>query len=87
DISVEDTILFGRDAETCNIIYPDGTPGISTLHCKLLVSDGALYIMDLDSSFGTFLRDGTQLVPYQPYALQSGDSFYLASTENTFAVL
>lgn len=87
DISVEDTILFGRDAETCNIVYPDGTPGISTLHCKLLVSDGALYIMDLDSSFGTFLRDGTQLVPYQPYALQSGDSFYLASTENTFAVL
>ena len=87
DYTIEDSILLGRDSSTCNIVYPDGTPGISTLHCKLLVSDGALYLMDLDSSFGTFLADGTKLTPYQQYRLESGDSFYLAQRENTFTVL
>jgi len=87
EFTVEDTILFGRDAVTCNIVYPDGTPGISTLHCKLMVSENGLTIMDLDSSYGTFLGDGTRLAPYQPFSLQSGDSFYLATRENAFTVL
>ncbi|MGI6151615.1 MAG: trypsin-like peptidase domain-containing protein [Christensenellales bacterium] len=87
EYDVEESILFGRDAATCNIVYPDGTPGISTLHCKLLASREGLAIMDLDSSYGTFLADGTRLTPYQPYSLRSGDSFYLATKENAFTVL
>ncbi len=87
DYSIEDSILLGRDASTCNIVYPDGTPGISTLHCKLLAAEGGLAVMDLDSSYGTFLADGTKLTPYQQYGLNSGDSFYLAQRENTFTVL
>lgn len=87
DYSIEDSILLGRDASTCNIVYPDGTPGISTLHCKLLALEEGLFVMDLDSSYGTFLADGTKLTPYQQYRLNSGDSFYLAQRENTFTVL
>lgn len=38
--------------------------------------------MDLDSSYGTFLEDGTKLEPRKPYQLKPGDRFYLAEREN-----
>ena len=80
----EGAILLGRDAEACQIAYKDGTQGISKRHCALTwdAEQNAFILMDLDSSYGTFLEDGTKLEPRKPYQLKPGDRFYLAEREN-----
>jgi pSer/pThr/pTyr-binding forkhead associated (FHA) protein len=51
--------------------------GVSRRHARLELKDGHLYITDLNSSNGTFLR-GTRLNPYTPTLLRSGDEVLLA---------
>ena len=51
--------------------------GVSRRHARLELKDGHLYITDLNSSNGTFLR-GTRLNPFTPTLLRSGDEVMLA---------
>ena len=80
-------ILLGRD-ESCQLSFREGTPGISRKHCALTWDDdqSVFILMDLDSTFGTYLEDGTKLVPRTPYRLQPGARFYLAGKENMILV-
>lgn len=80
----EGALLLGRDAEACQIVYRDGTQGISRTHCAITwdAEQRVFILMDLDSSYGTFLEDGTKLEPRKPYQLKPGDRFYLAEREN-----
>ena len=84
---INDAILLGRD-ESCQLSYREGTPGISRKHCVLTWDDdqSVFILMDLDSTFGTYLEDGTKLVPRTPYRLQPGERFYLAGKENMILV-
>ena len=84
---VKESVVIGRNADTCNIVYPEGTPGVSSVHCRVALVNGALNLFDLNSSYGTYLENGVKLEPNRPYPLHEGDSFYLAKRENTFTVV
>lgn len=50
--------------------------GVSRVHCKLELQGNELYVTDLDSSNGTYIK-GVRLTPNQPYRLQKGDEIML----------
>ena len=60
------TYLIGS-GEECHIRLP--RPDISRRHAQLIVSEHSLALMDMGSSNGTRLGDGTVLYPHQPYQL------------------
>lgn len=84
---VKESVVIGRNAASCNIVYPEGTPGVSSVHCRVALVGGVLNLYDLKSSYGTFLESGVKLEPNRAYPLHEGDSFYLAKRENTFTVV
>lgn len=79
-------LVFGRDPKTCNLIFPASTAGISRLHCILKKRDGELLLTDCNSSCGTFLENGTRLVPGAGTRLEPGQRFYLGNRETMFEV-
>lgn len=81
------TLIMGRDSKKTNIVFSTSTPGISSVHCELRNEGGKILLVDRDSSYGTFLENGTKLIPNQPYVLNPGDKFYLANHNNEFQIL
>ena len=79
-------LWFGRDA-ACAVRFPDGTPGISRVHCRLGWDRGAPVLVDLNSRFGTFLVSGKQLPPNYPEAVSPGARFYLGNPGNLFQII
>lgn len=51
------------------------------------IKNGKVLLMDLGSTYGTFLSDGTKLEPNKPYYLNYGQSFYLVDPANTFRIV
>lgn len=50
-----EALRFGRQVD-CQLVYPDGTPGVSRIQCTLYISDtGEAYLRDENSSYGTYL--------------------------------
>ena len=84
-IEVQDVVRVGRDPSRCQLIFPEGTPGVSSLHCELRFQGGRLYLTDLGSTYGTFCN-GMQVPRNQPVALNAGDRFYLGDPGNAFQV-
>lgn len=84
--AVNGVVRIGRDTTQCQIVYPEGTQGISRVHCELLCVNGKLYLKDLGASYGTFLKDGQRLASNQAIELQPGEQFYLASPKETFQI-
>lgn len=85
--SVKDKLIIGRDPKRAKIIFPDKTKGVSAVHMEIRNIDGSLQIVDLGSTYGTFLSDGTKLNSTVPYVVNKGDEFYLGAKENRFQVL
>ena len=79
-------LIIGRDARLANIVYPQNTPGISSVHCEVRHENGMYVLIDKNSSNGTFLADGTRLAPEQPYPIARKNGFYLATQENMFGI-
>lgn len=79
-------VRIGRDPAANDLVYPDGTPGISHRHCVVALSGGQLTLTDLGSSYGTFLSGGRKLAPNQPVPLRVGDRFYLGSEQESFVI-
>ena len=82
---VQSGILIGRNPE-CNVRYPADTKGISRRHCKIFVNNNTLYVMDIGSTAGTFLRGFGQLTPNVPKNINSGDVIYLGEKKNGIIV-
>lgn len=98
------TCLIGRHGEYKNKSIPLGKElslgrqssntlkfknlNISRKHAKIFQKNGKYYIVDLASSFGTYLernRDKKRIFPNMPYLLKSGDKlFFGASSEEEF---
>lgn len=78
-------LLIGRAVEA-GVRYPADAKGVSRSHCQVFWNDGALMIMDLGSSSGTFLRGKGQLQPNVPTALVEGDVIYLGSKQNALSI-
>lgn len=79
-------IVIGRDANKCGIIYPSGTKGVSSVHCKVKIENERVALIDLSSSYGTFRDNGEKLSPNMVYYLGPGDGFYVGDAENVFVV-
>lgn len=78
-------LMFGRDND-CHVRFPPETPGISRHHCCIRWSGGVPVLVDLNSTYGTFLADGRQALPNQPLQLVSGSRFQLGSSGYQFQV-
>lgn len=84
--AINGRVRIGRDPGGNDLVYPDGTPGISGRHCVVALYGGQLTLTDLGSSYGTFLAGGQKLVPNQSVTLRVGDRFYLGSEKETFVI-
>lgn len=85
--SLEDeTVVFGRDA-SCGVRFPQATPGVSARHCQIAVEGGVPTVLDLGSSYGTFLGETNQLEAGVPARLAEGDEFWLGAFQNRFKVI
>lgn len=87
EIEVEQEIIIGRNADACQLAYPATARGISRIHCKIQNAENGVFLTDLGSTNGTFLADGTRLLPDKPQMLPDGQGFYLGSRENGFDIL
>lgn len=79
-----DKILIGRDPSACKIVFRDKTPGVSGRHCSVSWDAGRkeFVLIDLKSSYGTFVGNGQKLTPGTPYYLKPGESFYVGERVN-----
>lgn len=77
-------VTIGRDPNSCNLIFPPNTPGVSRRHCSIEVRPDGVYIMDHGSSAGTFLQSG-QRFPANQWILLHG-SFYLGTPAVSFTL-
>ena len=80
-----DPLILGRNRDLCNVVFPN-TPGVSGKHCAVWFKHDKLFLQDLGSTHGTFLKNGAKLFPNQPIELQVGDSFYLGSPLEAFVI-
>lgn len=78
-------LMFGRDND-CSVRFPNESPGISRHHCCIRMEQGHPVLVDLNSTYGTFLGNGRQLPPNNPVQIMPGSSFYLANTGYLFQV-
>ena len=85
-LTEETPLIFGRRTEKCNVLFPNGTKGVSSMHCKVKWTNGKVMIKDLGSTYGTWLNEKTRLEPNRYYELPDNGVFYLGSKENMFVV-
>lgn len=71
----KNAILIGRDAFECDISFDnDQFPMVSRRHAELRWQDGGWFVVDLNSSYGTFLN-GQRVGAAQPLAAGSSIQF------------
>ena len=81
-------LRLGRDPSKNDLVFPGDTKGISGVHCVLGVDGaGQVTLMDLGSTYGTYLAQGQRLAAHQPLTLKPGDVFYLGSTDQQFVLV
>lgn len=78
-------VIFGRDA-ACDVRFAGDARGISSVHCEIRKQGDAYVLIDKNSSYGTFFKNGEKLEPGKPYLLQDDVEFYLASADNSYKV-
>jgi len=69
-----------------DIVFDQATPGVSGNHCVFLPGSNGITVMDVGSSNGTYLANGTKLIPNQKYDLHAGDMLYIGSKHQCFRV-
>ncbi|MCR4615840.1 MAG: trypsin-like peptidase domain-containing protein [Clostridiales bacterium] len=84
--SIDEIAVIGRDPSRCNVVFPTNQAGVSGRHCEVAVTGNTLSLKDLNSSYGTFLKDGTRIAPNVPVVLKSGDQFIVGDKEIVFEV-
>ncbi|MBO5035893.1 MAG: trypsin-like peptidase domain-containing protein [Clostridia bacterium] len=83
---ITSSAVIGRDKTKCNVLFPIDQPGVSGLHCEVKISGSILTLTDCNSSYGTFLENGTKLSANAPVVLNSGMKFWVGSRDNVFEV-
>ena len=84
--SLGNGLSFGRTAGS-SVRFPSRESGVSTNHCRLYRQGDAILLVDLGSTYGTFLDDGRQLTRNNPVALGIGSRFFLGTRNNTFEIV
>lgn len=60
---------------------------VSGSHCVLYYEAGKLYLMDQNSTNGTFFSERERLKPDHAYRVRKGMSFFLCTPANTFTII
>lgn len=85
---LDSDIIMGRDYRVANVVFGEKAQKISRSHCKLRVrSNGEVVLIDLGSSNGTYLADGSKLKPQIEYHISKGECFYLADKQELFRII
>lgn len=69
-----------------DILYPGDVPGISGNHCTLAPRDNGVVLIDVGSTYGSYLPNGTKLNPNQKYLFKAGDVFCLGTKDQMFRI-
>ncbi len=73
--------ILGKMEDVCD--YPLRYPVISRIHARLEQQDGQIYLVDCNSTNGTYLN-GVRLEPNRRYPVQAGDEIMLADLKYLF---
>ena len=79
-------LSMGRDPQRCQLIFPNESKGISSLHCQVRQQGNSVTVTDMGSTYGTVVM-GRKLNAHETAALNPGDSFQLADASNEFKLL
>ena len=74
-IPIQGEVLFGTDRSRCQILFPEGTPGIGRVHMRIWADEQGLMVMDMASGYTTQVATGSQgraLTPGLAYPLPVG---------------
>ncbi len=80
------TVMIGRN-QNLAVCFPENEKGISRVHCSVSFKGHNAVLVDKNSSHGTFTSDGKKIQPELDVVLNNGDTFWLASSKNTFKVV
>ena len=84
--AISGPVRLGRDQSRCDIVYPDDTQGVSGYHCMVAVKDSQVYVMDLGSTYGTFLTNGRRLAANETVTVPVGEVISLGSERESFRI-
>jgi len=84
--AVNGRIRIGRDSSRNDLVYPQGSQGISAAHCEIHFREGKLYLCDMGSTYGTYLN-GKRIPARQMLPLQVGDAVCLGSPQESFTIV
>lgn len=79
-IPIQTVMTMGVDPSQCNIVLPQGTPGISRRHLRIWVANGQVQLMDLGSTYGTWLN-GKKMTPGLLYPTAAGSMIFMGKDE------
>lgn len=75
----KDEYLIGKSVDRVDGVIT-GNPAISRVHCKMMRDNGEFYIVDMESSNGTFLN-GKRLEPSERTRVEQGNQVRIANME------
>ena len=84
--SIDGSVRIGRDPNKNDLVFPAQTQGISGVHCVVTLDGNVVHLTDLGSTYGTFLGNGQRLVANETVQLTVGDTFWLGSENEVFAI-
>jgi len=79
-IIVQQELILGVDPTRCNLVMPQGTPGVSRRHLRIWPVNGCIQVMDLGSTYGTWLN-GKKMTPGLVYPMNPGSVLFLGKSE------
>jgi len=84
--SLNNSVRIGRDPNKNDLVFPQGTQGVSGVHCVLMVDNNTVWLKDLGSTYGTYVAGGRRLAANESVQLQIGDKFWLGSEREVFVI-
>ena len=81
----EEQIVIGRKS-TSTVCFPPDAKGISREHCVLFKNNGKWLLMDIGSTYGTYIEGKGKLNPNEPIIVKQGDTFYVGQETNRFVI-
>ena len=70
----------------CKLRYPAGTKNVNLNHCKILLQNNTLCLVDPGSSYGTFVN-GIRVPVGKLVILKTGDTIWIGSPGQAFSVI
>ena len=86
DFVIKGSTIIGRNPDKCKIVFPLDAEGVSGIHCQVYFEQNKLQLMDLGSTYGTYVGKGLKIDSEVPVELKDGDVFCLGSEKNKFCV-